>query len=58
MSYNNRSTKSGYTIENLTAKITDIDFNIRNLLYDEWKEKQQEGYAGTFDEYLQYRDYI
>lgn len=55
MSYNPQP--SSYTDEVNNVKKTNSDFLIKQQLYEEYKKKKREGFNGTFEEYLNYRDY-
>lgn len=48
---------SSYTDENSTAKKSDKDFMVKQILYNEYQEAKRNHFKGTFEEYLSYRDY-
>ena len=46
-----------YTDEYPSARPSDENFLIKNQLYDEYKEALRKGFVGTYDNYLQCRDW-
>lgn len=48
---------SSYTNENSTARKSDKDFIVKQILYNEYQEAKRNHFQGTFEEYLSYRDY-
>lgn len=56
MPYKKESTP--YTDEHRDARPSDKDFAIKQQLYNEFKKALKEGFSGTYEEYLSYRDYI
>lgn len=48
---------SSYSDENHSARKSDFDFLIKEQFYEEFKKAVRTGFKGTYDQYLQYRDY-
>lgn len=48
---------SSYSDENRSARKSDPDFLIKEQFYEEFKKAVRAGFKGTYDQYLQYRDY-
>lgn len=48
---------SAYIVDNKKVKNSDQDFTIKNLLYEEYRKVKENGFKGSYEEYLSVRDF-
>lgn len=53
----NNKRQSRYLDENPNATPSNQDFFVKKILYQEYKEALRKGFKGTYENYLQYRDW-
>lgn len=56
MAYKEKS--HSYTDDYPNPDPYDVTFQMKQILYDEYLEAKKYDFEGTYEQYLQYRDYI